>query len=75
MLDNIVKSDTFPFIVLWTLRTGRPQPNKPNKKYHTKYNTNYKILKLNVIDIIRNQINQFVNTKSILVMAQMHTIT
>ena len=74
LLDNIVKSDHFPNLLFY----GPPGTGKTTtiinliKKYHTKYNTNYKGLKIHLnasddrgIDIIRNQINQFVNTKSI----------
>ena len=68
---------TFPNLLFY----GPPGTGKTTtiinliKKYHTKYNTNYKGLKIHLnasddrgIDIIRNQINQFVNTKSLLIL-------
>tara|TARA_X000000368_G_C23017052_1_gene706205 strand:+ start:120 stop:1052 length:933 start_codon:yes stop_codon:yes gene_type:complete len=73
LLKNIIKNNHFPNLLLY----GPPGTGKTTtiinliEKYHNSYNKNLKGLKIHLnasddrgIDIIRNQINQFVNTKS-----------
>jgi DNA polymerase III delta prime subunit len=73
LLNNVIKNNHFPNLLLY----GPPGTGKTTtiinliEKYHNSYNKNLKGLKIHLnasddrgIDIIRNQINQFVNTKS-----------
>tara|TARA_B110000967_G_scaffold204335_1_gene246633 strand:- start:880 stop:1812 length:933 start_codon:yes stop_codon:yes gene_type:complete len=73
LLKNIIKNNHFPNLLLY----GPPGTGKTTtvinliEKYHNSYNKGLKGLKIHLnasddrgIDIIRNQINQFVNTKS-----------
>jgi replication factor C subunit 3/5 len=74
LLKNIIKQKKFPNLILY----GPPGTGKTTtiinliNEYHEKYYPNIKGLKIHLnasddrgIDIIRNQINQFVNTKSL----------
>ena len=74
LLNNIIKQNHFPNLLFY----GPPGTGKTTTiinlidSYHKKYNNNIKGLKIHLnasddrgIDIIRNHINQFVNTKSI----------
>ena len=74
ILENIIKTKHFPNLLFY----GPPGTGKTTtiinliKKYHNLYNNNLKGFKIHLnasddrgIDIIRNQINQFVNTKSL----------
>ena len=73
LLNNIIEYNHFPNLLFY----GPPGTGKTTTiinlidKYHKKYCNNIKGLKIHLnasddrgIDIIRNQINQFVNTKS-----------
>ena len=72
ILDNIIENDNFPNLLFY----GPPGTGKTTtiinliKRYQEKYNQNRKGLKIHLnasddrgIDIIRNQISQFVTTK------------
>ena len=74
LLKNIIKQKKFPNLIFY----GPPGTGKTTtiinliNEYHEKYYPNVKGLKIHLnasddrgIDIIRNQINQFVNTKSL----------
>jgi len=74
LLKNIIKQKNFPNLIFY----GPPGTGKTTtiinliNEYHKKYYPNIKGLKIHLnasddrgIDIIRNQINQFVNTKSL----------
>jgi len=74
LLKNIIKQKNFPNLIFY----GPPGTGKTTtiinliNEYHEKYYPNIKGLKIHLnasddrgIDIIRNQINQFVNTKSL----------
>jgi len=74
LLENIIKNRHFPNLLFY----GPPGTGKTTtiinliKKFHNLYNKNIKGFKIHLnasddrgIDIIRNQINQFVNTKSL----------
>jgi DNA polymerase III delta prime subunit len=74
LLENVIKNKHFPNLLFY----GPPGTGKTTtiinliNNYHTKYNNNLKGFKIHLnasddrgIDIIRNQINQFVNTKSL----------
>ena len=69
----LLNKTTFQILFLWTARTGKTTTiiNLINE-YHKKYYPNIKGLKIHLnasddrgIDVVRNQINQFVNTKSL----------
>ena len=74
LLQNIIKQNNFPNLIFY----GPPGTGKTTtiinliNEYHKKYYPNIKGLKIHLnasddrgIDVIRNQINQFVNTKSL----------
>jgi DNA polymerase III delta prime subunit len=74
LLKNIIKQKNFPNLIFY----GPPGTGKTTtiinliNEYHNKYYPNIKGLKIHLnasddrgIDVIRNQINQFVNTKSL----------
>jgi DNA polymerase III delta prime subunit len=74
LLKNIIKQKTFPNLIFY----GPPGTGKTTtiinmiNEYHKKYYPGIKGLKIHLnasddrgIDVIRNQINQFVNTKSL----------
>tara|TARA_B100000795_G_scaffold261376_1_gene238094 strand:- start:157 stop:1083 length:927 start_codon:yes stop_codon:yes gene_type:complete len=74
LLKNIIKQNNFPNLIFY----GPPGTGKTTtiinliKEYHNLYYPNIKGLKIHLnasddrgIDVIRNQINQFVNTKSL----------
>ena len=74
LLGNIIKNKHFPNLLFY----GPPGTGKTTTiinlidKYHSTHNNNLKGFKIHLnasddrgIDIIRNQINQFVNTKSL----------
>ena len=74
LLENIIEIKHFPNLLFY----GPPGTGKTTtiinliKKYHNLYNNNLKGFKIHLnasddrgIDIIRNQINQFVNTNSL----------
>ena len=74
LLKNIIKQKNFPNLIFYCPPGTGKTTTIINliKEYHNKYHPNIKGLKIHLnasddrgIDVIRNQINQFVNTKSL----------